>query len=87
MNEKFEDTKGVITKRTSKNGRKYNGQQKKVKRTSNDLQNTTDRGNTNLTSSFSYINIQSESRICSHKVTSVIERPKNNLFTKLQSVL
>jgi len=36
----FEDTKGVIKIRKSKN-RQHNGQKKKDKRTNNDLQNTT----------------------------------------------
>jgi hypothetical protein len=34
---RFEDTKGIIRVRTSKN-RQYNGQKKKYKRTNNDLQ-------------------------------------------------
>ena len=40
MYEEFEDTKGVIKIRISKN-RQYNGQQKKYKQTNNDLQNHT----------------------------------------------
>ena len=36
--EEFEDTKGVIRIRKSKN-RRYNGQKKKYKGTNNDLQN------------------------------------------------
>jgi Fic family protein len=36
--EEFEDTKGIIRIRKSKN-RRYNGQKKKYKRTNNDLQN------------------------------------------------
>ena len=35
--EEFEDTKGIIRIRISKN-RQYNGQKKKYKRTNNDLQ-------------------------------------------------
>jgi hypothetical protein len=35
----FEDTKGVIRIRKSKENRQHNGQNKKVKRTKNDLQN------------------------------------------------
>ena len=38
MQEEFEDTKGVIRIRKSKE-RKHNDQKKKYKRTSNDLQN------------------------------------------------
>jgi len=38
MQEEFEDTKGVIRIRKSKN-RQHNGQKKKYKRTNNDLQN------------------------------------------------
>jgi len=38
MKEGFEDTKGVIRIRKSKD-RQYNGQKKKNKRTNNDLQN------------------------------------------------
>ena len=41
MYEEFEDTKGVIKIRLSKKNRQYNGQQKKYKRTNNDLQNHT----------------------------------------------
>ena len=37
--EEFEDTKGVIRIRKSKNNRQHNGQKKKYKRTNNDLQN------------------------------------------------
>jgi hypothetical protein len=40
LKEKFEDIKGVIRSLTS-HDRKYNGQKKKDKWTSNDLQNTT----------------------------------------------
>ena len=39
MQEEFEDTKGVIRIRKSKD-RQHNDQKKKDKRTSNDLQNT-----------------------------------------------
>ena len=39
-NEEFEDTKGVIRIRTSKD-RQHNGQKKKEKKTNNDLQNIT----------------------------------------------
>ena len=39
--EEFEDNKGVIRIRISKNDRQHNGQKKKDKRTNNDLQNTT----------------------------------------------
>jgi hypothetical protein len=39
--EGIEDTKGVIRIRISKNNRQHNGQEKKYKRTNNDLQNTT----------------------------------------------
>ena len=38
LQEEFEDTKGVIKIRNSKN-RQHNGQKKKYKRTNNDLQN------------------------------------------------
>ena len=52
MQEEFEDTKGVIRIRNSKD-RRHNGQKKKDKRTNNDLQNIThktkDRKNTNPT--------------------------------------
>jgi hypothetical protein len=37
--EEFADTKGVIRSRISKKNRQHNGQQKKYKRTNNDLQN------------------------------------------------
>jgi len=37
----FEDTKGVIRIRKSKQDRQHNGQKKKDKRTNNDLQNIT----------------------------------------------
>jgi hypothetical protein len=37
--EEFADTKGVIRIRISKKNRQHNGQQKKYKRTNNDLQN------------------------------------------------
>jgi len=37
--EEFEDTKGAIRIRLSKKNRQHNGQKKKYKRTSNDLQN------------------------------------------------
>ena len=37
--EEFEDTKGVIRIRKSKKDRHHNGQNKKDKRTKNDLQN------------------------------------------------
>ena len=37
--EKFEDTKGVIKRRKSKNDRQYNGQKEKGKMTNNDLRN------------------------------------------------
>jgi hypothetical protein len=40
LKEEFEDTKGVIRSRKSKD-RQYNDQKKKDKRTNNDLQNTT----------------------------------------------
>jgi hypothetical protein len=40
LQEKFEDTKGVIRNRKSYD-RRHNGQMKKRKRTNNDLQNTT----------------------------------------------
>jgi len=36
---KFEDTKWVIRNRTSKKNKQYNGQNKKNKRTNNDIQN------------------------------------------------
>ena len=39
MTEELEDTKGVIRIRISKKNRQHNGQMKKDKRTSNDLQN------------------------------------------------
>jgi hypothetical protein len=39
--EEFEDTKGVIRIRKSKKNRQHNGQNKKDKRTNNNLQNTT----------------------------------------------
>jgi hypothetical protein len=39
IGQKFEDTKGVIRIRISKKNRQHNGQNKKYKRTSNDLQN------------------------------------------------
>jgi hypothetical protein len=39
LQEKFEDTKGVIGIRISKKNRQHNGQKKKYKRTNNDLQN------------------------------------------------
>jgi hypothetical protein len=37
--EEFEDSKGIIRIRKSKNNRQHNGQKKKDKRTNNDLQN------------------------------------------------
>jgi len=37
--EEFEDTKGAIRIRISKKNRQHTGQQKKYKRTNNDLQN------------------------------------------------
>ena len=37
--EEFEDTKGVMRIRKSKKNRQHNGQNKKYKRTNNDLQN------------------------------------------------
>jgi len=37
--EEFENTKGVIRIRKSKNNRQHNGKKKKDKRTNNDLQN------------------------------------------------
>ena len=40
--EKFEDTKGVIKRRKSKD-RQFNEQNKNIKRTNNDLQNTTEK--------------------------------------------
>jgi hypothetical protein len=40
--EKFEDTKRVIKSRKSKD-RQYNGQNKNIKMTNNDLQNTTEK--------------------------------------------
>ena len=39
--EEFEDTKGVIRIRKSKRNRQHNDQERKDKRTDNDLQNTT----------------------------------------------
>ena len=39
IQEEFEDTKGVIRICKSKKDRQHNGQQKKYKRTDNDLQN------------------------------------------------
>ena len=39
LKEEFEATKGVIRIRISKKNRQHNGQDKKYKRTSNDLQN------------------------------------------------
>ena len=39
LKEEFEDTKGVIIIRISKKNRQHNGQNKKYKRTNNDLQN------------------------------------------------
>jgi len=39
LQEKLEDTKGVIRIRISKKNRQHNGQKKKYKRTNNDLQN------------------------------------------------
>ena len=41
IQEKFEDTKGVIRSRKSKKYRQHNGQKNYDKRTNNDLQNTT----------------------------------------------
>jgi len=41
LEEVLEDTKGVIRNRKPKKDRQHNGQTKKNKRTSNDLQNTT----------------------------------------------
>ena len=41
MREEFDDTKGVIRIRKSKKDRQHNGQEKKDKRTNNDLQNIT----------------------------------------------
>jgi len=41
VQEEFQDTKGVIRTRKSKNDRQHNGQNEKDKRTKNDLQNTT----------------------------------------------
>ena len=39
MQEEFEDTKGAISIRISKKNRQHNDQNKKYKRTNNDLQN------------------------------------------------
>jgi len=39
LKEEFEETKGVITIRKLKKDRQHNGQNKKYKRTNNDLQN------------------------------------------------
>ena len=39
IQEEFEDAKGAIRIRKSKKNRQHNGQEKKYKRTSNDLQN------------------------------------------------
>jgi hypothetical protein len=39
LQEEFEDTKGAIRIRKSKKNRQHNGQEKKYKRTNNDLQN------------------------------------------------
>jgi hypothetical protein len=39
MKEEFEDTKGAIIIRISKQNRQHNGQKKKYKRINNDLQN------------------------------------------------
>ena len=39
IEEEFEDTKGAIIIRISKNNRQHNGQKKKYKRTNNNLQN------------------------------------------------
>ncbi len=39
VQEKFEDTKGVIRICKSKKNRQHNGQKKKYKRSNNDLQN------------------------------------------------
>jgi hypothetical protein len=41
LQEEFEDTKGVIKIHKSKKDRQHNDQNKKDKRTNNDLQNTT----------------------------------------------
>jgi hypothetical protein len=41
MQKEFEDTNGVMRSRKSKMGRQYNGQKKRMKRTNNDMQNTT----------------------------------------------
>ena len=41
LQEEFEDTTGVIRTRKAKKHRKHNGQEKKYKRTNNDLQNIT----------------------------------------------
>ena len=41
MTKKFDNTKGVIRIRKSKKNRQHNGQNKKDKRTNNDLQNKT----------------------------------------------
>jgi hypothetical protein len=41
--EEFEDTKGEIKIRKSNKDRHHNGQKKKGKKTSNDIQNTTQR--------------------------------------------
>jgi hypothetical protein len=43
------DTKGVVRIRKSKKNRQHNGQKKKYKRASNDLQNTTHKTNDRVT--------------------------------------
>jgi hypothetical protein len=53
----FEDTTGVIKIFTSKKDRQHNDQQKKDKRTNNDLQNITHKTKDRVNSFYMYHNI------------------------------
>jgi hypothetical protein len=65
--EEFEDSKGVIRNRKSKNDRQYNGQKKKEIGTKNELQNTTEKTKDRATQTL--LKTGSEF-MCSGRVTS-----------------
>ena len=79
--EEFEDTKGVIGIRKSKEDRQHNGQNKKHKWTNNDLQNTTQKTKDRVTQTSlkSGVELRCSGRASSSCSTSGTRRV--NLFT------
>ena len=69
LQKEFEDTKGVIRIRISKKNKQHNGQEKKYKRTNNDLQHThKTKDRVTRTPPKSGINLTRRRRMDSHNV-------------------